>query len=292
MNISDALSRAFLSVEHKTEEGDIVQDMICMISISKGKYSDTQDATKSEFCELYEMILKGWPDLKVETRFEVREYWGSRDQLSVLDGIIYKGLRTLIPPSMRDNMLKLVKMQEACSRSNVLATNHLNRLNLLQPLIYRIQWLALTFKSKTYILTVDYYSKYIDVLPLTSTNTTAIVEALKSIFATHGIPTTLRSDNGLQFSSSEFKKFSKELGIDQQTSSPHFQSANGEAERSIQTVKNLRRKSDDKHLSLLDYRTTPLEGINLLPSQLVMSRRPRNTLPASKEVLKPNKHNS
>ncbi|CAC5361562.1 unnamed protein product [Mytilus coruscus] len=72
------------------------------------------------------------------------------------------------------------------------------------------------FQSKTYILTVDYYSKYIDVLPLTSTNTTAIVEALKSIFATHGLPTTLRSDNGPQFSSSEFKKFSRELGIDHQ----------------------------------------------------------------------------
>ncbi|CAC5389960.1 unnamed protein product [Mytilus coruscus] len=48
MNISDDLSRAFLPVEHKTEEGDIVQDMICMISISKDKYSEIQDATKSE----------------------------------------------------------------------------------------------------------------------------------------------------------------------------------------------------------------------------------------------------
>ncbi|CAC5378857.1 unnamed protein product [Mytilus coruscus] len=148
------------------------------------------------------------------------------------------------------------------------------------------------FQSKTCILTVDYYSKYIDVLPLTSTITTAIVEALKSIFATHGIPTTLRSDNGPQLSSSEFKKFSKELGIDHQTSSPNFQSANGEAERSIKTVKNLWRKSDDKHLSLLNYRNTPLEGIDLSPSQLLMGRRPRNTLPASKEVLTPYMHNS
>ena len=56
------------------------------------------------------------------------------------------------------------------------------------------------FQSKTYILTVDYYSKYIDVLPLESTNTTSIVSALKTIFAMHGIPTRLRSDNGPQFS--------------------------------------------------------------------------------------------
>ncbi|CAC5389958.1 unnamed protein product [Mytilus coruscus] len=86
MNTSDALSRAFLPVEHKTEEGDIVHDRICMISISKDKR----------------------PALKVETPFEVREYLESRDQLSVLDGSIYKGLRIVIPLSMVDNMLKLI----------------------------------------------------------------------------------------------------------------------------------------------------------------------------------------
>ncbi|CAC5402862.1 unnamed protein product [Mytilus coruscus] len=134
------------------------------------------------------------------------------------------------------------------------------------------------FQSKTYILTMDYYFKYIYVLPLTLTNTTAIVEALKSIFTTHGIPTILRSDNGRQFSSFEFKKFCIELEIDHQTSSPHFQSANGEAERSLQTVKNLW--------------TTPFEGIDLSPSQLLIGRRPRNTLPASRKLLKPNMHNS
>lgn len=84
-----------------------------------------------ELCELHEMILKGWPDLKVETPFEDREYWDSRDQLSVLYGIIYMGLNIVIPPSLRDNMLELIhtshlqrhdKIQEACSRSNVMAT--------------------------------------------------------------------------------------------------------------------------------------------------------------------------
>ncbi|VDI72881.1 Hypothetical predicted protein [Mytilus galloprovincialis] len=316
MKISDALSRAFLSVENNTEEGDIVQDMICMISVSKDKYSEIQDATKSELFELNEIILKGWPDLKVETPFEVREYWDSRDQLSVLDGIIYKGLKIVIPPSLRDNMLKLIHKSHLgmtkCKkrarevmywpRMNTEVERYIENCALCAS--YQNQQPAEPLKptptpdlpymlSKAYILTVDYnILSTLMCLPLNSTNTTAIVEALKSIFATHGIPTTLRSDNGPQFSSSEFKKFSKELGIDHQTSSPHFQSANGEAERSIQTVKNLWRKSDDKHLSLLDYRTTPLEGIDLSPSQLLMGRRPRNTLPTSKEVLKPNMNNS
>ena len=66
---------------------------------------------------------------------------------------------------------------------------------------------------------------------------------------------------------------------------------NGEAERAVQTVKSLWRKALDRQLALLDYRTTPLEGINMSPAQLLMGRRPQNKLPASEEVLAPLMHN-
>ena len=122
------------------------------------------------------------------------------------------------------------------------------------------------FESKQYLVIVDYYSKYIDAIQLHSTTTTAVINALKTVMATHGIVKTLRSENGPQFSSSEFKQFCKSYGIEHQTSSPHFQSSNGEAERAIQTVKRMWSKSSDNQLALLDYRTTPLEGINLSPS--------------------------
>ena len=66
----------------------------------------------------------------------------------------------------------------------------------------------------------------------------------------------------------------------------------GGAERAIHTVKRQWRKSEDQQLALLDYRTTPLEGLNLSPAQLLMGRRPRNTLPASKELLRPGNHDT
>ena len=56
---------------------------------------------------------------------------------------------------------------------------------------------------------------------------------------------------------------------------PHhhnYPKANGEVERAVQTVKKLWRKNDDKHLALLDYRTTPLPDIDLSPAQLLMGR--------------------
>lgn len=133
---------------------------------------------------------------------------------------------------------------------------------------------------------MDYHSRYFDAIELKSTTTSAVVSAMKATFSCHGIPMKLRSDNGPPFNSQEFHLFCDQYGIQHTTSSPHFQSSNGEAERAIQTVKKLWRKFDDKYLSLLNYRKTPLESVNLSPAQLLMGRRPRNNLPTRTELLK------
>ena len=114
------------------------------------------------------------------------------------------------------------------------------------------------------------------------------IDALKSIFSTHGIPEGLRSDNASFFMSKEFDSFCFDYGINQTTSSPQFARANGEAETAVQTVKKtMWKKAEDKHLALLDYRTTPREGLHLSPAQLLMGRRPRNKLPAKHSLLVP-----
>lgn len=45
---------------------------------------------------------------------------------------------------------------------------------------------------------------------------------LKAIFARHWIPEEVRSDNGPQYASAEFAKFTKEWGIKHYASSPRF----------------------------------------------------------------------
>ncbi|XP_013407625.2 uncharacterized protein K02A2.6-like [Lingula anatina] len=147
------------------------------------------------------------------------------------------------------------------------------------------------FGAKKYLLLIDYYSKYIDVVELNAATTTATINAMRYVFSCHGIPLKIRSDNGPQFSSCEFKQFCKVYDIEHMTSSPQYPGSNGEAERAIQIVKKMWKKCDDKYLALLNYRTTPLEGINLSPSQLLMGRRPRNTLPAARNLLKPQAYN-
>ena len=66
-------------------------------------------------------------------------------------------------------------------------------------------------KGSTYILLVDYYSRFVEVQKLNSTTTASVIAFLKPTFARYGIPATLISDNGPQFSSAEIKEFAPKL---------------------------------------------------------------------------------
>ena len=60
---------------------------------------------------------------------------------------------------------------------------------------------------QSYLLVVDYYSRYPEVIKLHSTTSAAIISALKTIFSRHGIQQTVISDNGPQYNSFEIKEF-------------------------------------------------------------------------------------
>ena len=98
-----------------------------------------------------------------------------------------------------------------------------------------------------YMLCVDYYSKWIEVAKLDNLTSGNIICHLKSQFARYGIPDELLSDNGPQYASSAFTDFSKSYGFVHTTSSPLFPQANGEAERAVQTIKNLLKKAQDPY---------------------------------------------
>ena len=136
-------------------------------------------------------------------------------------------------------------------------------------------------KGKSYLLLVDYFSRYIEVVKLSSTTTKSVVAAMKPVFARHGIPDMIVSDNGPQYSSQEFQEFAEDYGFQHVTSSPYHPQGNGEAERAVKTVKKLLRDTDDPNLALLSYRSTPLSWCQHSPVELLMGRQIRFTLPIS-----------
>ena len=108
----------------------------------------------------------------------------------------------------------------------------------------------------------------------------------KSIFARHGVPEKVISDNGPQFSSHEFSQFANKYCFDHVTSSPYFPQSNGEAERAVQTIKRLFKNAKDPYVALLAYRNTPLH-LGYSPAQLLMSRRLRTSVPTIHSLREP-----
>ncbi|UYV60692.1 K02A2.6-like, partial [Cordylochernes scorpioides] len=134
-------------------------------------------------------------------------------------------------------------------------------------------------KGKYYLLIADYYSRFPELALLEDQTTHSTILHCKSIFARHGIPEEVRSDNGPQFGL-EFKKFAKEYGFHHITSSPRFRQSNGFIESMVKNIKNQLKKGRDPYLSLLGYRTAPLEN-GYSPAELCMNRKLRTTVPIS-----------
>ena len=70
------------------------------------------------------------------------------------------------------------------------------------------------WKGDNHLLIVDYYSRFIEIAHLDCMTTEEVIVRIKAIFARHGIPEELISDNGPQFSSHLSLKFSQEYGFD------------------------------------------------------------------------------
>ena len=118
------------------------------------------------------------------------------------------------------------------------------------------------------MLIVDYYSRFIEVARLNHATSEEAILHTKGIFARHGIPEVVMSDNGPQYSSEAYAALARQFQFEHVTSSPHYPQSNGEAERAVQTVKNLLKKDGDPYLALLAYPSTPLK-CGFSPSELL-----------------------
>ena len=147
-----------------------------------------------------------------------------------------------------------------------------------------------SFAGKDYLLVVDYYSKYPEVVCMSSKTAEATISKMKQIFSQHGIPNTVVADT-IPFNSKTFKQFARKWDFSVVTSSPNYPQSNGLAERNVQTIKNLLKKvkegMKDEQLALPEFRNTPISGLQESPAQLLMSRRLRSTLPMTVPLLQP-----
>ena len=124
----------------------------------------------------------------------------------------------------------------------------------------------MTYDGSEYLVIVDYYSKMpiVRKMPTSQCNSAKMITVLKELFAEHGIPEEIRSDNGPQFASHLFAEFTKDWNIKHSTSSPRNPRSNGQAESAVKIVKGLlthaKCSGQDPYLALLAYRSTPVDS--------------------------------
>lgn len=139
------------------------------------------------------------------------------------------------------------------------------------------------------LIIVDYYSGFWEIEHLDSTVSSHVIRKMKMHFARYGIPDVVMSENGPQFASEEYKRFSKMLKFELITSSPHHPRSNGKAENAVRAAKRLMMKAkkdgSDVYLALLDYRNTPTQGLDTSPVQRLMSRRTKTLIPRAARLL-------
>uniref|UniRef100_A0A665VK30 Integrase catalytic domain-containing protein n=1 Tax=Echeneis naucrates TaxID=173247 RepID=A0A665VK30_ECHNA len=136
--------------------------------------------------------------------------------------------------------------------------------------------------GKDYPVIIDYHSNFPEIAQLRNTSASGVITHMKSCFSRHGIPLVVISDNGPQYNCREFRQFSQDDGFQHITSSSLHPQGNGKAEKGVQIIKRLLKKSrdsgSDPHLALLSYRVAPL-ACGFSPAELLVGRKLRTTLP-------------
>ena len=221
---------------------------------------------------LTDLIITGWPKDIKEVPYPLHPYWQHREILTIEDGLVLGGEALVIPPAKRERVLhQLHQFHQGITKSQLLthgsffwpSTNKaieevvhqcgtctwFQSQNAAAPLTstptpsHTWQMSAtdiFTLEGVDHLVVGDFYLKMIFIqciLPGQS-NASKVVSLLKEMFAEHGIPEVLCSDNGPQYASAQFADFCISWGITHETSSPHYPQSNGFTKACIKSIKH------------------------------------------------------
>jgi len=141
-----------------------------------------------------------------------------------------------------------------------------------------------TKDGNKYILTVyDPFSHWPSAYPIPNTTAEQVIVGLKRHIAIHSVPSVVLSDQGSNFVAKAVKEFLTELGARKVETTPYKPQSNGSVERfhaylaqAISHATNETHTDWDRHIdsALFAYRTTPLDGIDVSPFQILYGREP------------------
>ncbi|XP_022799773.1 uncharacterized protein K02A2.6-like [Stylophora pistillata] len=266
---ADALSRlpckgtdVGLHLDEESEDVNRIQDARVPINAKRLREDAARDPVLSR---VIHFTLCGWPD-KSEVPDNLKSYFAKRNDFTMEDGCLLRGTRVVIPAKHQETALAELHL----SHPGIVRMKALARLHVWWPaldsdieqLVGECETCQIThskapltsdnpwmwphrpwqrvhvdycgpFLGGFFLVVVDAKSKWLEVIPMSSTTAQATADALRSLFAIHGLPKEIISDNGPQFVAQEFKDFIRHNHVKQILSAPYHPASNGKAEGAV-----------------------------------------------------------
>ena len=148
-----------------------------------------------------------------------------------------------------------------------------------------------------YLVYADRYTGWVTIAqcPPLGNNAANLKRELRTLFGIYGAPAEISTDGGSPFSSKAVQDFLHTWGVTWRLSSAYYAQSNGRAELAVKTCKRLLRDNisakgdldnDKVARALLQYRNTPLPGLQQSPAQLLYGRHLRDHLPSFADALR------
>ncbi|PIO56652.1 integrase core domain protein, partial [Teladorsagia circumcincta] len=250
-------------------------------------FKEIQTATAADrvLTQVATYIRSGrWP--KLDRNSPLWHYYNRRESLSTADSCLLTSSRIVIPKPLQHRVLRaLHKAHPGQTRMKMLARSYVywpsidaDIENLARNCVTCAKFAKNPVKAELqswpkpttpwsrvhvdfagpldgifYLVIVDAYSKWPEIIQMGSVSTSSTIRSLTKIFAQFGNPQTLITDNGTQFTSKLFGNFCESRGIKHVRSPPFHPQSNGQAERFVDTFKRglAKLKSEERRADAL-----------------------------------------
>lgn len=316
-NISDVLSRLCDQSDAAFDE----DSEHFLLEIGDGPVAITLDEIRRETkCDqTLQSVMKSlesgdWPH-------DLIRYQAFDKELGVRDGIVIRDERIVLPATLRRRALEIEhrghpgvvsmrrrlrervwwpcmdndvgSMVQECAGCAAVSKQHPPEPMLRKEIPDRAwQEVAIDFFSAkecaTFLVLVDYFSRYLKVVEMKGTTAGKTIEALEAIFNEQTYPETIRSDNGPPFAGEEFANYCRDKNIRLVRTIPYWPQMNGLVERQNQGILRALRiakaTNSDWRKALKDYvymyNTSPHSITDKAPMELMTGRPVKDLLPS------------
>jgi len=322
--VPDALSRYPVSPAEPDDDVEVnaaafaikTTNSLQAITWDRVKIATQSDKT---MLTLLTTIEDGFPATKQELHGEIQEYFQYKDDLYSIDGVAFYKDRIIMPKALRQEVLDIlhaahqsvtpmiartsssvfwpgitIAIQAQRSRCNDCNRNAPSHPNLPpyppQTPEYPFQCICADFfhyEGSHYLVAVDRYSNW-PIIERAHEGSKGLIDCLRRIFATYGIPDELASDGGPEFTASATSNFLRDWGTNHRLSSVAFPHSNCRAEVAVKTAKRIIMSNTGPNGSLdtdflqraiLQYRNTPDPQTGLSPAMCLFGRPIRDFIP-------------